>query len=230
VTQSIGGSLSLGAATFASVLLASRLPSPGHVAALMLFTLQVFVAWPFLRRDLARGSRAAHALLALAAHGAVLGGLGRVNGLLAGVHGTALLCITFVCPYALVRWSHNLKRRINGCVAAALRVAWCVAADVAARVLLVRTQAVGRGTAAAEAAQRMKRQAHATPEQRASARTHLATSSSLGAFVIAPPSGLVVACRAPVPGGAAAAACSGRARRAAAAPEHPAAVGRSRAR
>jgi phosphatidylinositol glycan class C protein len=115
VTQTIGGSLSLGAAMFASVLLASRLPTPAHVFALMLFALQAFVAWPFLRRDLARASRRGALATALATHAATLLGLRRASGLLAAVHAAALLFITFVCPWSLVR-CHKLKRRINGCV------------------------------------------------------------------------------------------------------------------
>jgi phosphatidylinositol glycan class C protein len=114
VTQTIGGSLSLGAAMFASVLLASRLPTPAHVFALLMFALQAFVAWPFLRRDLARASRRGQLALAVAMHGAALRALARVSPLLAAVHAAALLFITFVCPWSLVR-CHKLKRRINGC-------------------------------------------------------------------------------------------------------------------
>ena len=114
VTQTMRGSLSLAAATFASVLLASRLPTPRHVFAQMLFSLQAFVAWPFLRRDLARRSWGAHAAAAAATHAAALAALARINALLVALHAAALLFITFVCPYALAS-SYKLKRRINGC-------------------------------------------------------------------------------------------------------------------
>jgi phosphatidylinositol glycan class C protein len=129
VTQTIGGSLSLAAATFASVLLASRLPSPRHVFAQMLFSLQAFVAWPFLRRDLARRSWAAHAAAAAATHAAALAALARINTLLVALHAGALLFITFVCPYALAS-SYKLKRRINGCAVASFGANVRAAADV----------------------------------------------------------------------------------------------------
>ena len=115
VTQTVGGAVSLGAAMAASVLLASRLRSARHVAACMLFSVQAFVAWPFLARDLARASRTAHATAAIAAHTATLAALRGAAPLLVAVHAAVLLFITFVCPWSLVR-CHKLKRRINGCV------------------------------------------------------------------------------------------------------------------
>jgi phosphatidylinositol glycan class C protein len=151
VTRTIGGSLSLLAALFASVLLASRLPTPRHVFALMMFALQAFVAWPFLRRDLARASRPGQVLLAAAMHGGTVAALAlRVSRLLAGVHAAALLFITFVCPWSLVR-CHKLKRRINGCAQGG-------ASHAPLRRLTRRgacAQAVGRGAAAAEAADQL---------------------------------------------------------------------------
>ena len=46
------GSLSTNAAIFASVLLASRLPSNGHVFVLMLFAVETFALFPLLRRSI----------------------------------------------------------------------------------------------------------------------------------------------------------------------------------
>ncbi len=144
VAATLPGSLSLGAALFASVLLASRLDSAEGVFALVCFALQVFVAWPFLRRDILRASPAAHAALTAALHAATCVALGRVSALLAGVHAAALLFITFVCPWSLVR-CHDIKQRING-YATARRRHCGLGAVFARRSPRVRCRRAGRGT------------------------------------------------------------------------------------
>jgi len=114
VAHTLQGCLSLAAALFASVLLASRLDSPQAVFALLCCALQAFVAWPFLRRDILGASPAAHVALTAALHVGTCGALGRVSGVLAGAHASLLIFITFVCPWSLVQ-CHGIKQRINGC-------------------------------------------------------------------------------------------------------------------
>lgn len=114
VAHTLQGSLSLAAALFASVLLASRLDSPQAVFALLCCALQAFVAWPFLRRDILGASPAAHVALTAALHVGTCGALGKVSGVLAGAHASLLIFITFVCPWSLVQ-CHGIKQRINGC-------------------------------------------------------------------------------------------------------------------
>jgi len=113
VAATLPGSASLGGALTGVTLLASRLPSTPCVTAALLFSLQAFVAWPFLRRDLVRASRRGALAAALALHCATLTALARVSRLLAAVLAAALLALTLGCPAALVR-CHRLKRRING--------------------------------------------------------------------------------------------------------------------
>jgi Phosphatidylinositol N-acetylglucosaminyltransferase len=139
VADTVAGSASLGCALFASVLLSSRLGSEAQVFAVMCFSVSVFVGWPFLRRDIVRTSFAAQATLTAGLHlAAVLALAETVLPLLGGVHAAAVLFITFVCPWSLVR-CNDLKQRINGCVRACVRVQ-----AVTVRSLRTR-QALGRG-------------------------------------------------------------------------------------
>jgi phosphatidylinositol N-acetylglucosaminyltransferase subunit C len=115
VAATLSGSLSLGAAIFASVLLASRLDETHQVVGLMCFALQAFVAWPFIRRDIRAAWPTCHVVLTCALHVVTCAALARVTAVLSAVHGASTLFITFACPWWLVR-CHDIKQRINGCV------------------------------------------------------------------------------------------------------------------
>lgn len=114
VAATLSGSLSLGAALCASVLLASRLEDTHQVVGHMCFALQAFVAWPFLRRDIRAAWPACHVALTWALHGVTCAALWRVTPVLSAAHAGAVLFITFACPWWLVR-CHGIKQRINGC-------------------------------------------------------------------------------------------------------------------
>jgi len=114
VADSLAGSMALGAALIASTLLASRLRSEAQVLALTCFAVTSFVGWPFLRRDVATASFAAHAALTMGMHTAATAALAAtVAPLLAVVYAAAVLFITLACPAALVS-CNDIKQRING--------------------------------------------------------------------------------------------------------------------
>ena len=114
VAATLSGSLSLGAAICASVLLASRLDDTLQVFGLVCCGLQAFVAWPFLRRDIRAAWPTCHVVMTCALHAATCAALARVSAVLAAVHVAAVLFITFACPWWLVQ-CHDIKQRINGC-------------------------------------------------------------------------------------------------------------------
>ena len=117
-TARLASPVSLGAAVFAALLLASRLSDPRAVFADVLLAVALFVLFPFLRRDVREASVAAHVALTVASHAAALGALaalpeggGRsalVWGYVAGVGG-----VVAACPAWLVRMM-RFKRQING--------------------------------------------------------------------------------------------------------------------
>ena len=117
-TARLASPVSLGAAVFAALLLASRLSDPEAVFGDVLLAVALFVLFPFLRRDVREASVAAHVALTVASHAAALGALaalpeggGRtalVWGYVAGVGG-----VVVACPAWLVRMM-RFKRQING--------------------------------------------------------------------------------------------------------------------
>jgi len=117
-TARLASPVSLGAAVFAALLLASRLSDPEAVFGDVLLAVALFVLFPFLRRDVREASVAAHVALTVASHAAALGALaalpeggGRtalVWGYVAGVGG-----VIVACPAWLVRMM-RFKRQING--------------------------------------------------------------------------------------------------------------------
>jgi hypothetical protein len=114
VVATLSGSLSLGAAICASVLLASRLDDTLQVFGIVCCGLQAFVAWPFLRRDIRAAWPNCHVVMTCALHAATCSALARVSAVLAAAHVAAVLFITFACPWWLVQ-CHDIKQRINGC-------------------------------------------------------------------------------------------------------------------
>ena len=109
----LSSSVSLGAATFAAVLLASRLTHPFMVFADMLLAMQLFVLSPFLRRDIRRVSQSAHLVLTGTMHVAAFFLVLRLSGTLACTYAFAVLGIVLLCPLWLVRMM-KFKQQING--------------------------------------------------------------------------------------------------------------------
>mmetsp|Transcript_1508 Transcript_1508/g.3174 ORF Transcript_1508/g.3174 Transcript_1508/m.3174 type:complete len:334 (+) Transcript_1508:306-1307(+) len=113
VTDKLVGSTGLGAAVFASVLLASRLPCATLVFVLMLYALEMFLLFPYLRRDVRRCSPFAHVMLSTMLPATALVLIVPLSGLLAELFFTSMVYITFVCPFFLVR-IQKFKIQING--------------------------------------------------------------------------------------------------------------------
>lgn len=114
VASTLPGSLSLGAALFGAVILASRLPSQLSAFALLCFALYVFLAWPFLRRDLARAFPTCLAAGRGVLHVAVCSAVGSRHGAAAACgHAASVFFVSFAAPAALVG-SHGARQRING--------------------------------------------------------------------------------------------------------------------
>ncbi|CAD7703032.1 unnamed protein product [Ostreobium quekettii] len=113
VTDKLTGSVSLGSAVFASVLIASRLPSYQHVFVQILFSLELYLLGPFVRRYIRQMSTTIHLLLTVASLvGSVLL-VAPLSPVLTVLYCLTVLLVSFVCPLALVRL-HKFKAKING--------------------------------------------------------------------------------------------------------------------
>ncbi|XP_024117591.1 phosphatidylinositol N-acetylglucosaminyltransferase subunit C isoform X2 [Oryzias melastigma] len=107
------GSLSLNAALFASVCLASRLPGSLHTFAMLSCALLVFALWPCLLQRL-RENAPGH--FPGACVGVCIGGLGGLGSQSLGgalFLSLALASVTFLCPLLLVRLQRH-KDNIHG--------------------------------------------------------------------------------------------------------------------
>lgn len=95
-------SVSLNAAMFASVLLASRLSSNLHVFSLTSLAVQLFALFPIIRRSLRKLSQFSDIIMSacLSTSSAYL--LYTTSTLATVIHVGAFLFITFVCPYWLL--------------------------------------------------------------------------------------------------------------------------------
>jgi len=112
-TDSLQGSISLFAAVFSSVLAASRLVQRKQVFVHILFSLEMYLLSPFLRRFLCRTHSAIHvATTALMGLGAALL-LAALSAVAASAFCAASLFITFACPMWLMR-IQKYKQKING--------------------------------------------------------------------------------------------------------------------
>jgi len=101
--------LSLNAGVFASLLLASRLPSSIEVFAFMLFAYEIFAGFPHVAHYVKRYSIRAHivftAMLCVLAFYALL----LINKVVALVFLLSIFLITFVCPFWL-KWVQRYKK------------------------------------------------------------------------------------------------------------------------
>eukprot|EP00884_Botryococcus_braunii_P021249 jgi/Botrbrau1/7808/Bobra.0159s0236.1 len=113
VTESLAGSVSLGSAVLASVLLASRLQTPQHVLIQVLFSLQLFLLGPYMRRYIKQVSWRAHVVLT----GVMIGGaaalLFAVSAGLALVYLLVDVGVLLLFPLWLLK-AHKFKAKING--------------------------------------------------------------------------------------------------------------------
>ena len=87
--NSVNGAVSLNAAIFAAVLLASRLPSSAHVFVFVALAIQLFALFPILRDFLRVRSEIAHLILTGALFVGTLGLLMTSSTLLAFVFGSS---------------------------------------------------------------------------------------------------------------------------------------------
>ncbi|KAM9385289.1 phosphatidylinositol N-acetylglucosaminyltransferase subunit C [Pholidichthys leucotaenia] len=107
------GSLSLNAALFASVCLASRLPGTMHTFAMLSCALLVFALWPCLLQKLRAN---APSQFTGACVGVCVGGIGGLGSQSLGgavLLSLALGCVTLLCPLLLVRLQRH-KDNIQG--------------------------------------------------------------------------------------------------------------------
>jgi phosphatidylinositol glycan class C protein len=109
----VNGAISLNAAIFSAVLLASRLPSALHVFVFVALAIQLFALFPILRDFLRVRSERAHLSLTGALFFSSLGLLMASSTLLALVYFFGVLFVTFVAPWWLLSVQHY-KNEITG--------------------------------------------------------------------------------------------------------------------
>lgn len=107
------GSLSLNAALFASVCLASRLPGALHTFAMLSCALLVFALWPCLLQRLRENAPSHFTGLCVGVCIGAVGGLGSQSPGGAVLLALALGCVTLLCPLVLVRLQRH-KDNIHG--------------------------------------------------------------------------------------------------------------------
>uniref|UniRef100_A0A383WEY0 Phosphatidylinositol N-acetylglucosaminyltransferase subunit C n=1 Tax=Tetradesmus obliquus TaxID=3088 RepID=A0A383WEY0_TETOB len=113
VTEQLTGTVSLGAAVFASVLFASGMPTELDVFVHVLFCLQLYLLSPLMRRYIRNASLTAHVLLTAAMTAAAVLLLLPLSRLLTAAYVAVVLSVSFVCPYWLVH-IQKFKAKING--------------------------------------------------------------------------------------------------------------------
>ncbi|KAM8889103.1 phosphatidylinositol N-acetylglucosaminyltransferase subunit C [Synchiropus picturatus] len=106
-------SLSINAALFASVCLASRLPGAVHTFAMLSCALLVFALWPCLLQRMRENTPHQFTLVCLAVCLGGVGGLGSQSAGGAVILALALGSVTFLCPLLLVRLQQQ-KDNIQG--------------------------------------------------------------------------------------------------------------------
>lgn len=107
------GSLSLNAALFASVCLASRLPGALHTFAMLSCALLVFALWPCLLQRIRENSPSQFVGVCLGVCIGGVGGLGSQWVVGAVLLALALVSVTLLCPLLLV-WLQRHKDNIHG--------------------------------------------------------------------------------------------------------------------
>ncbi|XP_067830201.1 phosphatidylinositol N-acetylglucosaminyltransferase subunit C isoform X2 [Heptranchias perlo] len=109
----VSSTLSLNMAIFASVCLASRLPSTLHAFATVTMAIEVFALWPMFQKKLKATTPRCH--LALTVVFTLVAVLGVLTVSLTGavLFALLLLAVTFLCPYSLVALQ-SYKDNIHG--------------------------------------------------------------------------------------------------------------------
>jgi len=107
------GTISLNAAIFLSVLLASRLSTDMSVFAFMLFAFQVHGGFPVISHHIRRYSELLHSAISLLSCGLCLYLLHITKPLFALLYSLAILLICFVCPYWFKKYQ-RYKAGIHG--------------------------------------------------------------------------------------------------------------------
>ena len=82
----------------------------------MLYALEMFLLFPYLRRHVLHMSATAHVCLSLVLPATAIVLLLPLSPLLTSLFGTFIVFVVFVCPFFLVR-IQKFKTRINGCAA-----------------------------------------------------------------------------------------------------------------
>ncbi|GMH40411.1 hypothetical protein BSKO_08315 [Bryopsis sp. KO-2023] len=113
VTDKLTGSVSLGAAVFSSVLIASRLRTNGHVFVQILFALELYLLFPFVRRYVCQASMVVHLALTLAMLAISVLLAAPLSVLLTSMYCAVVGFVSLICPLFLVNL-HKFKAKING--------------------------------------------------------------------------------------------------------------------
>eukprot|EP00906_Rhabdomonas_costata_P034552 RCo048613 len=113
-TDTHNGAVSINAATFSAVLLASRLPSPTHTFALVALAIVLFGLLPVLRHDLKRFSMEGYVSLTWLLFGTGVASLAHVHAALAVGFSAVILSTTFLLPRVLIGRQLSQKRQIHG--------------------------------------------------------------------------------------------------------------------
>jgi phosphatidylinositol glycan class C protein len=109
----VSGALSLNAAMFAAVLLASRLPTTIDVFVFVVLAIQLFALFPIVRDFIRVRSERAHLALTATLVGLTLALLLLNSTLLAIVYAAGVAFMVFVCPYWLMS-VQKYKNEIQG--------------------------------------------------------------------------------------------------------------------
>jgi phosphatidylinositol glycan class C protein len=109
----VSQSLSLNAAIFASVCLASRLPTMWHAFTTVTLAVEIFVLWPVLHRNLKLRVPNVHVGLTLVLGVGTTFAIVTVSAVSAVLFALLCLFVTFVCP-AWLLWLQPFKNNIHG--------------------------------------------------------------------------------------------------------------------
>jgi phosphatidylinositol glycan class C protein len=107
------GTVSLNAAIFASVLLASRLETALHVFGFIFFSFCIFAGLPFLAYHARWYSTRTHVVLTLLFFLGSLRALHGISRLCALVYLISVLFVSLVCPFGL-QWVQRYKNHLEG--------------------------------------------------------------------------------------------------------------------
>ncbi|XP_064649729.1 phosphatidylinositol N-acetylglucosaminyltransferase subunit C-like [Lineus longissimus] len=109
----VSGALSFNAAIFASVCLASRLPSTWHGFASVTFAVEVFALWPQFRRKVKAHNPRCHVPMTIVTGLVAAGCIYSVSTVMAVIFVIIHIFITFICPMLLIHLQ-PYKNTIHG--------------------------------------------------------------------------------------------------------------------